>query len=247
MSDFYKGKTVWIIGGSQGIGLAVAKALDAQGAHLIISARADDNLKNLSKEFMGTHQYYALDVTDYKSIDAVVKKIKTLDILLFTAGIYKNMNLENFDLAFAQKLLEVNLGGMINTYAALLPLLKKQRKGLLAFISSVAGYRGLPNSGTYGASKAGMTNFAETVYPELKKINVDIKIISPGFVKTRLTDNNPFPMPALLTTEQAAEYIVEGLQTSKFEIHFPKRFTYFLKLLRILPNRLYFWFMSKII
>ena len=247
MANFYKGKTVWIIGGSQGIGLAVAKSLDAQGASLIISGRIDNNFQNLDKEFTRSHQYYSLDVTDYKSIESVVKKIKTLDILLFTAGIYKNMNLDNFDLAFAQKLLEVNLGGMVNTYAALLPLLRKQRKGLLAFISSVAGYRGLPNSGTYGASKAGMTNFAETIYPELKKINVDIKIISPGFVKTRLTDNNKFSMPALLTAEQAAKYILEGLQTSKFEIHFPKRFTYFMKFLKILPNRLYFWLMSKIV
>jgi NAD(P)-dependent dehydrogenase (short-subunit alcohol dehydrogenase family) len=123
---------------------------------------------------------------------------------------------------------------------AVLPVLLKQRSGHLSLISSVAGYRGLPNALAYGPTKAALINLAQTLYMDLQPLGIGVSLINPGFVDTPLTAQNEFKMPALITPEQAAHQMLKGWEAGRFEIHFPKRFTLWLKLLGHLSDGLYF-------
>jgi short-subunit dehydrogenase len=156
------------------------------------------------------------------------------------AGDYQPMRAWEVDLAAARSMVEVNLMGAFNVIAAVMPTLLRQRGGMLALVSSVAGYRGLPKSLVYGPTKAALINLAETLYIDLRPRGIGVCVVNPGFVKTPLTDQNDFRMPALISAEEAAREIVAGLGRGEFEIHFPRRFTRVLRLLRLLPYRLYF-------
>jgi short-subunit dehydrogenase len=155
------------------------------------------------------------------------------------------MSLLQFDVVRAQKIIDVNLKGAINVLGCVLPILQKQQHGLIALTASVAGYRGLPNSLAYGASKAGLINLTESIQAELIDMLIDVRVINPGFVKTPLTDKNKFAMPCLITPEQAAQAIVKGLATNAFEIHFPKQFSFLMKAISSLPDKLYFHLVKR--
>ena len=230
----FSNKKIWIIGASSGIGLALAEELEAEGANIVISARNADKLAQTGFE------YIALDVTNFESIKAPAEKIGKLDSVIFMAGVYTPMKFSNMDINDANQIIDINFKGALNTVLAVLPILKAQKNGQIVICASVAGYRGLPNSQPYGATKAALINFTESLRLELADDNIDVRVINPGFVKTPLTDKNSFEMPAIITPEKAAKEIVKGLKSKAFEIHFPKRFTLSLKLLRILPNVLYF-------
>jgi short-subunit dehydrogenase len=149
------------------------------------------------------------------------------------------MSIENFNLKFAQEIINVNLISALNFIELIIKKMLQQKTGHIAVISSVAGYRGLPNSMAYGASKAALTNLFEGIYPELKSNNIFLSIVNPGFVATELTAQNNFKMPFLISTKQASDYIYQGLERKDFEIHFPKKFTFIMKFLRILPIKIY--------
>jgi short-subunit dehydrogenase len=234
----FKGETIWLIGASSGIGAALAKSLAALGAKLILSARRGDELQQLNAMINGQHQVMPLDVADAKQVNAAAQKLQQyntrIDRVIFMAAIYKPCNIAAHDADFAKQLIDVNvLGAMYTTYAVL-PLFAVQGKGQLAICASIAGYSGLPGGQPYSASKAALINFTESLYAEVDD-SIDIKLINPGFVRTRITDKNKFHMPALLEPEQAAHCIARGLLQPAFEIHFPKRFTYWVKLLGALP------------
>ena len=237
----FKDKVYWIIGASSGIGAELAKALSAQGAKVIISARSNDKLVLLQAEIGA--ETYSLDVTNFAEIRAAASKIQSqfgrIDSVIFMAGVYTPSNFANMQIDEANKIFDINFKGALNSVLAVLPILKAQQFGQIVLCASVAGYRGLPNSQPYGATKAAVINLAESLKLELAADNIDVKVINPGFVKTQLTDKNKFAMPAIITPEQAAQEIVKGLKGKAFEIHFPKKFTYFAKLLRIMPNWLY--------
>ena len=122
----------------------------------------------------------------------------------------------------------------------MLPVLLAQRSGHVALVSSVAGWRGLPQALAYGPTKAALINLAEVLYTDLRASGIGVSVINPGFVDTPLTVSNDFAMPALMTAQQAAGAILRGLERGHFDIHFPKRFTLLLRLLRQLPDRLHF-------
>lgn len=243
MMNYYKDKYIWIIGASSGIGRALAAQLDGLGAHLILSARSKEQLDALNDELGGKHLVYQLDITDHDMIKRTVKAVQAsipkLDSMVFMAAVYAASELERTDPVVINQIVDVNLASAINISYAILPLLKQQGFGQIALCASVAGYVGLPAGQPYSATKAGLINFAESLRVETDKA-IDIKVINPGFVKTRMTDKNDFEMPMIITPEKAADYIVKGLQTKSFEIHFPKGFTLFLKLLRYFPYWLYF-------
>lgn len=250
-------KNCWIIGASNGIGEELAIKLYNDGYNVAISARDEKKLleikSRLEKNSVQKNKVLvaAFDVVDADSFKQAFEKINAefsqIDLAIFASGIYQQMNLKNFDLNFAQKILQVNLGGCLNFLSVIAPKMIERKSGHIALIASVAGYRGLPESMAYGASKAGMINLAEGIYPELKSCGVALSVINPGFVKTRLTDQNKFSMPFLISAKEAADLIVEGLNQKKFEIHFPKKFTFFLKLLRIIPSSLFLKFVEKFI
>ena len=249
--DNYQNKNIWIIGASSGIGSALAQELSKQGANLIVSARREEQLLEVLKSCEGKeHMPLALDVADYAAVASDFEKIKShygdLDSVIFLAAIYSPHSEEPKEISFIHQMINVNIGGVYNMLDVVLPHYKEKGAGQVAICASVAGYRGLPTGQPYCSTKAALINLCESLRVELKPKNIDVKVINPGFVKTPLTDKNDFPMPMMIEAEKAAQYIARDLIKNKFEIHFPKRFTFFMKILKVLPNPLYFLVASKL-
>ncbi len=238
----WQGRSVWLIGASSGIGLATAKALHAAGARVVVSARNAE----LLQQFVDTHpgaQAVVLDVADTAAIATAARYVKTqqgLDVVMYCAGYYQAMRAAEFSLTEMQRHLDINYTGALRVLDAVLPELLPQQRGHISFISSVAGFRGLPRSMAYGPTKAALINLAEALYYDVSPHGIGVSLINPGFVETPLVANNDFPMPALITPEKAAAEILSGWRKGQFHIHFPKRFTRMLLLMRLLPYRWYF-------
>jgi short-subunit dehydrogenase len=235
----WRGKRVWLVGASTGIGAAFAQELARRGARLALSARNGDRLRALG---IGDAIILPCDATDTASLGnaraALVAHWGSVDLVVYLAGDYVPMRADNFDLTVAERVVEINFNGAMRLAATVLPDLK--RGGGIAFVASVAGYRGLPRSLAYGPGKAALIHFAECLHLDLAPMGIGVWVVNPGFVATRLTDKNDFAMPALLTPGKAATELVAGFASGRFEIHFPKRFTRVMKLLAHLPYRWYF-------
>lgn len=239
----WKGQRVWVIGASTGIGAAVARELINAGARVALSARSRGRLDAIAE---ATDAIVApLDVTDRASVHAAADRVRAafgaLDLVIVVAGTHSPMRADAFDRAKADELLAVNLHGPLNCLEAVLPSLLEQGRGGIALVASVAGYRGLPKALIYGPSKAALIHLAEGLYLDLHGRGIAVYVVNPGFVDTPLTRPNDFAMPALMTAEKAAKRTLDGIAAGRFEIHYPRRFTYWLKLLRILPYPAYFW------
>lgn len=242
----WQGRRVWLVGASSGIGLATASALHQRGAQVIVSARNAEALQVFAHQHPGS-QGLALDVTQRDQVQAVAAQVLgagPLDLMLYCAGYYQPMRAQQFSLSDALRHLDINYIGALKLLQALLPQLLEQSRqgkpGHLSLVSSVAGYRGLPKSLAYGPSKAALSHLAEALYLDLSPEHIGVSVINPGFVATPLTAQNDFAMPALISAEQAASEILKGWSKGEFEIHFPKRFTLWLKLLSHLSHGLYF-------
>ena len=252
-------KNCWIIGASHGIGEALAYKFYSQGHNLILSGRDVEKLdlikrdlsqKNDSEKRLGKVSVSQLDVTNSeslaKSLAQIIAEFGKIDLVIFCSALYQPMSVIDFDLEMSKKIIDVNLSGFLNLLHLVVPQMVKQNAGHIAVIASVAGYCGLPKSFAYGASKAALINLCEGIYHELKQKNIALSLINPGFVKTRLTDQNSFSMPFIVSPDEASEEIYQGLNEKKFEIHFPKKFTFLLKFLRLLPYRFFFFLTKKI-
>ena len=238
----WHGKRVWLVGASSGIGSATASALHAQGARIWVSARNAAALDDFVAQHPGA-QALALDSTDAAAVQAAVQQITAqgpLDRVLYCAGYYRALRATAYDLDEMLQHNEVNYVGALNLLAAVLPPMLAQRHGHISLVSSVAGFRGLPQGLAYGPTKAALINLAETLYMDLRDSGIGVSLVNPGFVDTALTSTNNFTMPALTTPEHAAQAILRGWERGAFEIHFPKRFTLWMKLLRLLPYPAYF-------
>lgn len=239
----WRGRVVWLVGASTGIGRATASALHARGAQVIVSARDAGALQSFERAHPGSAAL-ALDVTDRDAVAHAAQQVVLhhgrIDLAFYCAGYYKAMRATRFDLDDAVRHQQVNYIGALHLLDAVLPVLLQQGAGHLSLVSSVAGYRGLPNSLAYGPTKAALINLAQTLYMDLKACGVGVSVINPGFVETPLTAQNEFAMPALLTPDQAALEIVKGWERGEFEVHFPKRFTLCLKALAHVSDALYF-------
>ena len=226
---------IWIIGASEGIGAALAREWAARGARLVLSARSAARLKELATSLGPDHVAVPLDVSDRASLEAAAEKIAQigpLDRVVHLAAIYDPGNIADLDPDSAAQIVSVNLTGSFHIAQIAPPLLRDG--GQLALCGSVAGYIGLPQGQIYSATKAGVINLAESLRAELAG-RVDVRLICPGFVDTRLTQRNDFAMPGLIAPDAAARAIIDGLDRRSFEIHFPRRLTFSLKLLSALP------------
>ena len=239
----WRAQRVWILGASSGIGAALAQALLAKGARVALSARRGDELARLAGT-TGNALALPLDLADAAAFAGALERLMRawggLDLVVFCAGTWTPMAATRLDADAIARTLVVNLQAPMSACATLVPRLLARGGGAIAFVSSVSGYRGLPQAAAYGASKAGLSHFAETLHLELAPRGISVYLINPGFVATPMTAGNAFRMPALITPEEAADEILAGLARSGFEIHFPRRFTFWLKLLRLLPYRVYF-------
>jgi NAD(P)-dependent dehydrogenase (short-subunit alcohol dehydrogenase family) len=243
----WRGKHVWIIGASTGIGAATARQLLAKGAHVAISARRQAVLDELSQARMLP---VALDVTDHASVvgacDTILAAWPRIDLVLLVAGGYNEMRADSFDLAAANLLIDLNLRGVFNCLDVVLPMLLARGSGGIGIVGSVAGFGGLPKALVYGPTKAALINLTESLYFDLRPKGIAVYQINPGFVDTPLTKGNEFPMPQLMTAPDAAHQLIGGMERGEFHIHFPRKFTNSLRLARLLPYRLYFWLIAKV-
>ncbi|CAM8630561.1 FabG Dehydrogenases with different specificities (related to short-chain alcohol dehydrogenases) [Comamonadaceae bacterium] len=238
----WQGKSVWIVGASSGIGEATASALHALGATVTVSARKEAALQDFAARHPGSHAL-VLDASDQAAVQAATNTLLAagpLDCVIYCAGHYNAMRAYEMDVPDMERHMRVNYTGALYVLQAVTPALLAQGHGHISLVGSVAGYRGLPNSLAYGPTKAALINLAETLYLDLQDKGVGVSLISPGFVQTPLTANNAFDMPALITPTQAADAMVKGWAKGRFEIHFPRRFTLWMQLLRLLPDRLFF-------
>ena len=236
-------KHVWITGASSGLGEHTARVLAEQGFQVSITARSADKLEAIAKDYDNV-AVYAGDVTDATKLKEIVAKAEaehgSIDLALFCAGAWFQSSVEEMDVGNFAKTLDVNIMGVVNALDAVLPQMLARKSGYVAWISSVAGYGGLPNAASYGSTKAALINMAESMKPELNSKGITISVINPGFVRTPMTDKNKFPMPFIMEPEDAAHAIVSGLKREKFEIAFPWQLVGILKFLNHLPYWLYF-------
>jgi NAD(P)-dependent dehydrogenase (short-subunit alcohol dehydrogenase family) len=255
----WAGKNVWLVGASSGIGQACADLLHAQGANVFVSARQaallDDWVtRHPGADTQGRPRAVALplDVTDQRALQLAAEAITArgpLDLVVYCAGYYKAVGAQRYSLEEMLRHEQVNYVGALYLLDAVLPQLQRQaaagQGGHLSLVSSVAGFRGLPKSLAYGPTKAALINLAEALYLDLQPQGLGVSVVNPGFVETPLTAQNRFKMPALITPEVAAREMLAGWARGAFELHFPKRFTHWLKFMRLLPYRLYFPLVRK--
>ncbi len=246
----WSAQRVWVVGASTGIGAAIARELLARGSRVALSARSAERLQALAAIAPDRSLTVPLDVTDAPAVraahDTIVAAWGGVDVVLAVAGNYVPLRATEFDAGAIGRLFEVNVQGVLNVLGPVLPAMIARRGGHVAIVASVAGFRGLPKALGYGPTKAALINLAEVLYLDLAPMGVGVHIVNPGFVRTPLTDGNDFKMPALIEPEEAARETLRGLERGEFETHYPKRFTRWLKLLRVLPYRWYFPLVHRI-
>jgi len=242
-------KTIWITGGSTGIGRALAIKFASKGWNVAVSARRTELLNELKKINENIHSF-PLDVTDKEKCSEVFNEIKNkfenIDICFFSTGTWNPKKEKEIDVDQIEEVFKINFFGTVNSIKSVEQFFRERKNGIIAIVSSIAGYRGLPNSTGYGPSKSALNNLAESLYFDFKRHNVRVCLVSPGFIKTPMTDKNDFKMPFLKTPEFAADQIYDGLINKNiFEIHFPKALTLTLKFLSFLPSKIYFKLVSR--
>ncbi|MBD22107.1 MAG: short-chain dehydrogenase [Alphaproteobacteria bacterium] len=242
---------VWITGGGTGIGKELAKIFCNNGYNVIISGRRKEKLLDVARHNKKKIFPFKHDVSNLKETSAVAKKIikkfKSIDLLILNAAIYSPGSLKEISPVNAKKVIDINLIGAINCLPTIVNMMKREKKGHIMFISSPAGYRGMPGAGLYGVTKSGLTFLAETLKIELEQFNIKIQVVHPGFVKTPMTDKNTFSMPFLMSPEDAARKIFSKIHSNNFEIYFPKILLIPMKILSFFPYKLYFFLIKKFI
>ncbi len=241
-------KNVWLIGASDGIGASLARRLAKDGYILALSARNTEKLEALSTQLDGTgHLVAPLDVQQPTSIVEAWKSVQKgwaetggANVFIYNAGAYDPMSAQTFVLDSVETMIEVNLTGAFRALACILPEYLERNMGHIVLVGSIAGYRGLPNAIGYGASKAALMHLAENLKIDLGDTRIKVQIVSPGFVRTRLTDKNNFSMPFLMAPETAADFIADGLRKDRFEIRFPWQMGLIFDIFYLLPRRIYF-------
>ena len=243
---------IWVIGASSGIGEACVRALIAAGAKVALSSRRAERLNQIAQAAAANQTLVIpVDVTKETQLQQTYQSILDtwggIDLMLFVSGVYTPLRADDFDIRVAEQTIDANLLGPMRAVALVLPEMLKAHTGHIAIVGSVAGYSGLPKALAYGPSKAAIINFCENLYYDLLPSGISVHMISPGFVATEATAQNDFEMPALISAEEAATEILSGIQNGEFDIHFPKRFSRFLKFLRILPYPVYFWIVRRFV
>lgn len=242
----------WITGASGGIGRELALEMARQGYTVAATARSEDKLAEMAREseaMKGRILAFPGDATDRNAMADIVSRIEKeageITLAVFNAGTYFPTSGEALHLDNFIKTYEINVFGALNGLVPVIERMKAHGRGQVAFVASVSGYSGLPAASAYGASKAALNNMAESLKFDFEKMNIRTQVVNPGFVKTPLTDKNDFDMPALVPVEKAVERIIAGLEGGGFEITFPRRFTYILKIMRMMPHPVYFAVMRK--
>lgn len=239
MTD-WNGKRYWLVGASEGLGRSVAEVMSRAGVEVIVSARSEDRLKELVSELPGKASYVTVDVSDTQSVQAAAKEIGPVDGVVFLAGIYWPMKVHEWDTEKAETMADVNFTGAFRVVGSVIGDMLEKDKGHIVLTGSLSGFRGLPGTIGYGASKAGVMYLAESMHADLRGTGVKVQVVNPGFIKTRLTEKNDFSMPFIMEPEDAAREFFEHMNDDSFKKSFPMVFSWFFRLSQFLPDWLYY-------
>jgi short-subunit dehydrogenase len=242
---------VWITGGSTGIGAESAIRFASEGFTVFVSARSEAALEALAQRFEGKGEIrpLPLDVTDRGACQSALNEIRSqgfeVAVALFNAGMFEHMKGSELSLDSFEKTFAVNFSGVVNCLVPVVDEMKRNGKGQIAVVASVSGYGGLKLASAYGASKAALINMCESLKFDFDPMNIKIQLVNPGFIDTPMTEKNKFPMPFLMPLDKAADRLVSSMKKDMFEITFPRRFTWMLKFINILPYPVYFWLVGR--
>lgn len=236
----WTGKRYWIVGASAGLGRAVAVEISKTGAEVILSARSKEELEALASELPGKASVVPMDIADAQNVAEAAKAVGEIDGMVFLAGVYWPFSAREFDGEKAATMLDVNLTGAARVLGHVVPAMVARGKGHIVLTGSLSGFRGLPGAIGYGASKAGIMSLAESMHADLAGTGVEVQLVNPGFIKTRLTEKNDFRMPFIMEPEAAAREFVEHMQGDSFAKNFPTLFSLFFRFSQFLPDWAYF-------
>jgi short-subunit dehydrogenase len=234
------GKRYWLVGASEGLGRALAEKMSRAGVELVVSARNQDRLDALVTELPGKATAVAMDVSSRKSVEEAAARIGDIDGIVILAGVYWPMKATEWDAQKAESMADINFTGAVRVLGAVLPAMVARDAGHIVLTGSLSGFRGLPGAIGYGASKAAVMSLAESMYADLRKTGIVVQVANPGFIRTRLTDQNDFPMPFIMSPSDAAREIFEFMLTPGFKKSFPAAFSWFFRLSQFLPDWLYY-------
>ena len=238
MRDF-KSKRYWLVGASEGLGRALAVKLSQAGAEVILSARSTERLDALAAELPGPAQVVAMDIADRDSVAAAWGQLGRIDGMVFLAGVYWPQSAKAWNGPEVEAMFDVNLTGAARVLAHVVPDFVARDAGHIVLTGSLSGFRGLPGAIGYAASKAGLYSLAESLDGDLKDTSVDVQLVNPGFIRTRLTDKNDFTMPFIMDPEPAAQIFFDHMQRGGFARHFPTLFSLVFRLSAFMPHALY--------
>ncbi len=236
----WSGKRYWIVGASAGLGRAVAHEISKTGAEVILSARSEYELTALAAELPGQATALPMDVSDPESVAEAAKVAGDVDGMVYLAGVYWPISATEMNGEKAAAMLDINLTGAARVLGHVLPPMVGRDAGHIVLTGSLSGFRGLPGAVGYGASKAGLMSLAETLYADLRRTGVDVQLINPGFIRTRLTEKNEFTMPFIMDAEPAAQKFVDHMQGDSFAMNFPTLFATMFRASQFLPDWLYY-------
>ncbi len=236
----WQGKRYWLVGASEGLGREVAFCLSRAGAEVIVSARSEDRLKELVAELPGKASYITVDVTDRAAVEAAAKEAGALDGIVYLAGVYWPMKAQEWDNEKADLMGEVNFLGASRVVGSVIKDMVAKDAGHIVLVGSLSGFRGLPGAIGYCSSKAGMMALAESMQADLRTSPIEVQLINPGFIKTRLTEKNDFNMPFIMSPEDAAKEVFDHMNTDNFKKSFPMMFSWVFRLSQFMPDWMYY-------
>ncbi len=236
----WQGKRYWLVGASEGLGREVAFCLSRAGAEVIVSARSEDRLKELVDELPGKASYIPVDVADRAAVEKAAVEAGELDGVVYLAGVYWPMKAQEWDNEKADMMGEVNFLGASRVVGSVIKDMVTKNAGHIVLVGSLSGFRGLPGAIGYCSSKAGMMSLAESMQADLRTSPIEVQLINPGFIKTRLTEKNDFNMPFIMSPEDAAKEVFEHMNTDGFKKSFPMVFSWVFRLSQFMPDWMYY-------
>ena len=236
----FAGKRYWLVGASEGLGAALAHLMSKAGAELVLSARSEDRLQALANELPGKAEVVCVDVADTENVKAASAAIGDVDGVVFLAGVYWPMSAKNWQADDAETMVDINFTGAMRLMGQVVPRMVSRDRGHIVLTGSLSAFRGLPGAIGYSASKAGVMALAESMRCDLRRTGVDVQVVNPGFIKTRLTDKNDFKMPFIMEPEAAAQVMFDHMKTARFKRSFPTLFSLLFRTTQLMPDWLYF-------
>lgn len=234
------GKKYWLVGASEGLGEALARQLSRVGVHLVLSSRDRTKLDALARELPGRAEVVPVDVSDAASVREAAQSIGDVDGVIHMAGVYWPFGADGWNAEQAEAMADINYTGAMRLAGAVLPRFVERNRGHFVLTGSLSGFRGLPGAAAYTSSKAGVMVLAESLYADLRKTGVDVQLVNPGFIRTRLTDKNEFSMPMIMEPEEAARIYFEHLNSERFKCSFPTTFSWVFRGSQFLPDWAYY-------